>query len=161
MLKFALPPLVHPDSRILILGTMPGERSIALQQYYGNKGNHFWKILYTVLNETFSNAYEDRKSLLKKHKIALWNTLASCEREGSRDDKITNATVNDFEAFYKAYPRIQFVFFESMAAAKLYQQYAYKKEQLIYTTLPSTSALNARIPLEEKIHQWGQLKSGL
>jgi hypoxanthine-DNA glycosylase len=161
MVKFALSPLAYPDSRILILGTMPGERSIALQHYYGNRGNHFWKILYSVLDEPFSIDYDNRKSLLKKHKIALWNTLASCEREGSRDAKITNAVVNDFEAFYKAYPGIRYVFFESMAAARLYQEYAFKKERIVYTTLPSTSGLNAGIPYDEKLRQWSQLRNAL
>jgi hypoxanthine-DNA glycosylase len=154
MIKKALAPIVDNDSRILILGTIPGERSIALQQYYGNKGNHFWKILYLVLGEQFSADYNNRKALVKKHKIALWNTLASCEREGSRDDKIKNPVVNDFELFYKSYPNIHYVFFESLSAARFYREYAYISKHILYQTLPSTSGLNAGMPYSEKLRQW-------
>jgi hypoxanthine-DNA glycosylase len=161
MLKKSLEPLVEPDSKILILGTMPGEKSIALQQYYGNKGNYFWKILYAVLEIPFSADYTDRKLLLQKHKIALWNTLQSCERTGSRDDKIINATVNDFELFFQRYPTIRIVFFESMAAARMYKQLAFIDHRMEYKTLPSTSGLNAGTSYTGKLEQWQQLREYL
>lgn len=161
MQKHALSPLVSPKSKILILGTMPGEKSIGLQQYYGNRGNHFWKILFTVLEESFSNDYEARKALLTKYDIALWNTLASCEREGSRDDKIKNPLVNDFKSFFETYPNIRYVFFESITAARLYAKFAFKSERVQYRTLPSTSGLNAGMSFDEKVEQWKRLKESL
>lgn len=161
MRKSSLSPLVSPASKLLILGTMPGEKSIKLQQYYGNRGNHFWKILFAVLEETFSNDYEARKALLLKYDIALWNTLASCEREGSRDDKIKKPLVNNFENFFETYPNIGYVFFESISAARLYAKFAYKSERIQYRTLPSTSGLNAGMSFDEKMELWKQLKEFL
>lgn len=161
MRKCALLPLVSSESKLLILGTMPGEKSIQLQQYYGNPGNQFWKILFTVLDAPFSNDYGTRKALLSKYNIALWNTLASCEREGSRDDKIKNPVVNNFEHFFSVYPNIRYVFFESITAARLYAKFAFKNDKVQYMTLPSTSGLNAGMSFDEKLEQWKKLKEYL
>ena len=156
-MKYALPPLVHPDSKILIMGTMPGEKSIALQQYYGNRGNHFWKILLSVFNQPFTTDYNDRKAFLKEFKIALWNVLSHCEREGSQDNKIKNETVNDLSTFHSQYPDIRYVFFESKAAAKFFDKYATPQLGIIYTTLPSTSGLNAAKSFDEKLSEWKRI----
>ncbi len=158
-MKNALPPLVTKTSKILILGTMPGERSIALQQYYGNRGNHFWKILFTVLKEEFSLDYTVRKELLSRNNIALWNVLASCEREGSGDASIKNEVPNDFEKFHKAYPSIRFVFFESKAAERYYKKYIIQRTEINYQTLPSTSGLNAGKTFAEKLSEWKTIAS--
>ena len=157
-MKAALPPIINAESKILILGTMPGEQSIALQQYYGNRGNHFWKILFTVFDEPFSNGYNDRKSLLNKHKIALWNVLASCEREGSSDSAIKNETANDLDALHAIYPAITHVFFESRAAEKFFAKYAKPHKNITYATLPSTSGLNARLSFAQKLEAWQAIK---
>ncbi|RZJ31367.1 MAG: DNA-deoxyinosine glycosylase [Flavobacterium sp.] len=157
MRKSALQPLVYNDSRILILGTMPGEKSIQLQQYYGNRGNRFWKIMFEVFDETFSTDYDVRKELLKKKKIALWNVLESCEREGSQDQKIKNEKANDFPAFFETFPNIKFVFFESKTAAKFYMRHTLYKVGVQYSTLPSTSGLNAGSSHEEKVAEWKQV----
>ncbi|WP_394773082.1 DNA-deoxyinosine glycosylase [Flavobacterium sp.] len=157
MYKEALPPLINNSSRILILGTMPGDQSIAKQEYYGNKGNHFWRIMFTIFNQDYSLNYEDRKNLLKSHQVALWNVLANCIRIGSSDSKIKNEEVNDFENFHLQYPDIKYIFFESKSAAKYYQKYVKPKEGISYYIMPSTSGLNAGIPLSEKIDCWRKL----
>ena len=157
MYKFALPPLIDSSSKILILGTMPGEHSIAKQQYYGNKGNHFWKIIFVIFNEISSTSYEDRKQVLQKNRIALWNVLASCTREGSSDAKIKNESVNDFENFHLQYPNIKHIFFESKTAAKFYEKYVNPNNDITYHILPSTSGLNASVSMEEKIELWNEL----
>nr|WP_315248174.1 DNA-deoxyinosine glycosylase [uncultured Flavobacterium sp.] len=154
MYKTALHPLVDDSSRILILGTMPGDQSIAKQQYYGNKGNHFWRILFTVFNENYSESYDDRKAFLKKHKIALWNVLASCIREGSSDSKISNEAINDFTNFHIQYPNIKNVFFESKSAAKFYHKYLQSQTDISYHILPSTSGLNAGLSFSQKVEMW-------
>jgi len=154
MYKKALFPIVDNSRTLLILGTMPGEQSIKKQQYYGNNGNHFWKILFTIFEEEFSTDYEQRKLLLQKYHIALWNVLGSCKREGSSDAKITEEEINDFESFHKQYPNIKYVFFESKAAEKYFKKYAKPQTDITYTTLPSTSGLNARFTLAEKTEEW-------
>ena len=154
MLKKALQPLIDNATVILIMGTMAGEQSIAKQEYYANRGNLFWKILFAVFEEEFSTSYEDRKALLKKHNIGLWNVLKSCKREGSSDATITEETINDFENLHKQFPNIKYVFFESKAAAKYFQKYAVPQKNVTYMTLPSTSGLNAVLTAAEKMEQW-------
>jgi hypoxanthine-DNA glycosylase len=153
-MKAAFPPLVGSNSKILILGTMPGEKSLALQQYYGNRGNHFWKLLYKVLNEPFTEDYEQRKKLLLDSGIALWDVLAYCEREGSLDSNIKNEQPNDFDAFYKMYPEIKTVFFSSKGAEKFYEKFAGRKDGIRYLTLPSPSGANAGKSFQQKLDEW-------
>lgn len=110
-MKTAFAPIANKNSRVLILGTMPGERSIEIKQYYGHKGNQFWKLMFDVFNAPFTDSYEERITLLVKNKIALWDVLSHCEREGSADSAIKNEIANDFKTFYKLYPEIKHVFF--------------------------------------------------
>lgn len=156
-MKHCLPAIIDHNRVILIVGTMPGEKSIALQQYYGNSGNHFWKILFTIFDEPFSKEYEDRLRLLKNHKIALWNVLASCERNGSQDNAITNELPNDFEDLLNQYPNISHVFFESKSAEKFFLKYCRHHEGIAYATLPSTSGLYAGMKYKDKVAEWMQV----
>lgn len=153
-MKHGLRPIISNTSTALILGTMPGERSIALQQYYGNKGNHFWKILFTIFCEPFSTDYEVRKSLLHRHGIALWNVLKSCKREGSSDRAIQNEQPNNLDALHDGYTNIKYVFFESKSAETYFLKYNKKRAFVSYAVLPSTSGLNARFTFQQKLVQW-------
>jgi len=74
-MKTVFEPIADVSSQILILGTMPGVRSLQLQQYYGHAGNHFWKIMFSILERPFSTDYSERIKLLSDHKIALWDVL--------------------------------------------------------------------------------------
>jgi hypoxanthine-DNA glycosylase len=158
-MKKGLAPLISPTTNILILGTMPGERSIALQQYYGNKGNRFWRILFEVFDAPFSDSYADRKMLLEKHGIGLWNVLRSCSREGSADHAIRDEQPNDFEWLHENYPNIRHIFFESKSAERFFLKHCEKKQGISYNVLPSTSGLNAGMTYEEKLEQWKILRT--
>lgn len=153
-MKKAFPPIADKNSEILILGTMPGEKSLELQQYYGNRGNQFWKILFEILGEAFSSDYNDRVALLPKYRIALWDVLQYCEREGSLDSAIKNEMANDFEAFYAEHPQIKHVFFSSKNAAAYYDKYVGRKEGLVYDVLPSPSGANASMRPAQKLQVW-------
>jgi hypoxanthine-DNA glycosylase len=157
-MKTALLPLIHGDSEILILGTMPGEKAIAQQEYYANKGNHFWKILFAVFNVPFSEDYERRRELLKQHKIALWEVLATCDRTGSLDHTIKNEVPNNFDELLSVYP-IRCICFDSKSAANFYDKYFSRRADIRYYQFPSPSGVNAHLTLDEKIAQWRVLKS--
>lgn len=157
-MKKAFPPLVYKDSKILILGTMPGEVSLQAEQYYANKGNQFWKLLYAVFDTDHELDYEQRKLLLKKNKIAVWDVLASCEREGSLDSNIKNEEVNDFKTFYNKYPGIEYIFFSSKNAEKYYNRYIKKSSDKIYYVLPSPSGANATKTFIQKLEEWKKIK---
>jgi len=153
-MKTAFPPIADRQSRILILGTMPGERSLELQQYYGHAGNHFWKILFNLFGREFTKDYTQRVELLREKHIALWDVLSHCEGEGSADTAIRNEVANDFKAFYKQYPHIRKVFFASRPAEKFYDKYVGRSEDKQYQTLPSPSGAYAAMRLETKIEKW-------
>jgi hypoxanthine-DNA glycosylase len=153
-MKVAFPPLVNSKSSVLILGTMPGEQSLKLQQYYGNRGNHFWKLVFTILDKPFTEDYTIRKQLLEENHIALWDVLAYCEREGSLDSNIKNAVVNDFDAFHKSYPDIKTVFFSSKNAARYYEKLSGLRSNITYYTLPSPSGANATKTFLQKLEEW-------
>ena len=87
----SFPPFVNATTEILILGTMPGIASLEKQEYYAHPRNHFWKIIYTLLNSLpIAENFEEKISLLQNHKIGLWDVLENCERKGSLDIHIKN-----------------------------------------------------------------------
>lgn len=160
-MKQAFPPLVNQNSKILILGTMPGEKSLELQEYYGNKGNSFWKLLFTLFDQPLPKEYAEKKQLLKENDIALWDVLAYCERTGSLDSNIKNEKANDFESFYKQYPNIRHVFFSSKNASNFYDKYVGRKKDLQYSILPSPSGANASKSFLQKLEEWEALLEAL
>ena len=133
---------------------MPGEKSLELQQYYGNRGNQFWKLMFTILDSPFTLDYKERLDLLVRHDIALWDVLSYCEREGSLDSNIKNETANDFESFYLIYPLIKHVFFSSKNAAAYYDKYVGRKAGITFEVLPSPSGANASKSFMEKLDEW-------
>ncbi|RWX00348.1 DNA-deoxyinosine glycosylase [Flavobacterium cerinum] len=153
-MKKAFPPIIDIDSKILILGTMPGEKSLELQEYYGNRGNQFWRLLFGLMSKELSLDYAIKKQLLKENYIALWDVLEYCEREGSLDSKIKNEIPNDFKSFYKSYPNIKNVFFSSKNAAIYYDKYVGKNKDITYEILPSPSGANATKSFAEKLQIW-------
>ncbi len=159
-MKHGLPAKIPIGCKVLILGTMPGERSIALQQYYANPGNQFRRLLFQLFAPDLKDfAYPQLLQLLENHKIGLWNVLASCERVGSSDRAIKNPKANDFEALFEWQPQLKHIAFESKAAAALFKKLVGFREDFTYITLPSTSGLNARMSFERKLEQWSELKT--
>ncbi|MBI3239943.1 MAG: DNA-deoxyinosine glycosylase [Flavobacteriia bacterium] len=153
-MKTAFAPIIDSESKILILGTMPGIRSLELQQYYGHTGNHFWKILFSLFDEPFTKDYEKRIDLLHRKHIALWDVLSHCEGEGSADTAIRNEVANDFKTFYTTHPHIQHVFWSCRHAEKFYKKHVGMDPSKNYTLLPSPSGAYASMPLEKKIEKW-------
>lgn len=154
--KKAFPPIADHNSEILILGTMPGEKSLELQEYYGNRGNQFWKLLFTIFDAPFTHDYSKKVELLQIYHIALWDVLEYCEREGSLDSRIKNEMPNNFEDFYTRFPNIRHVFFSSKNAAAYYDKYVGRKDGIGYDILPSPSGANATKSFSEKLELWKQ-----
>ena len=87
----SFPPFVNSQTEILILGTMPGIASLEKQEYYAHKRNHFWRIMYTLLdNLPIAEIFEEKIQMLQTNKIGLWDVLENCERKGSLDIHIKN-----------------------------------------------------------------------
>ena len=97
MRKPGLPLVGDEITEILILGTLPSDKSLAAGEYYANPGNDFWKLIGAALNQPFNDlSYEDKLELLKAHRIGLWDAYHACFRPGSMDKDITEKEPNDF-----------------------------------------------------------------
>ena len=158
MIKYSFKPISNKDATILILGTMPGEQSILLDQYYGHSRNNFWKFLFTIFETPFSEDYENRKALILNNNIALWDVLQVCERQGSLDSAIKNEVANDFEYFLKNHPKINHIFFNGQKAASFFKKYVVIEREYQTSILPSTSPANAGKTFEEKLSEWKKIK---
>lgn len=155
-----LTPIVDEKCNLVILGSMPGGESLRKQQYYAFKRNQFWKIIYSIFDDTLSDDYNEKKRFLIKHNIALWDVLKNCEREGSLDSKIKNETANDFAGFLDQYPNLKYVAFNGTKAYKSFKKHVGfdLKPNLKYFQLQSTSPANTK-RLEEKIKEWKIIKN--
>ena len=154
MKSFSFAPITPDNAKILILGTMPGTKSLELNQYYGHKQNNFWKFMFEILKEKFSTDYETRTALLIKNKIALWDVLQFCDREGSLDSAIKNEIANDFETFLETHSNINTILFNGQKAAAFFKKYVHLKKQYRLITLPSSSPANASKTFESKLEEW-------
>lgn len=159
-LKQCFAPIANPSAQVLILGSMPGERSLAEQQYYAHPQNAFWRIMATITEVAFDQSYKKRIAGIVKAKLALWDVIAHCEREGSLDQHIdsTSIVVNDFKTFFAQHPQLQTVGLNGSTAYRLFVQHVVKKQLLpanvSYQQLPSTSPAHAQMTLKKKMEVW-------
>ncbi len=157
-----LPPVVSENARILILGTLPGKQSLAMQKYYDHPGNAFWKVMEKLIGVKRGMSYQERINQLKNARIALWDVFKECEREGSTDTGINKGTeeTNDFETFLNKYTGIQRIYFNGKKPEKAFRRRVWRKlpqsiqSRLALATLPSTSPTNTHLTEIEKVGEW-------
>lgn len=157
-------PIAKPNATILILGSMPGQKSLDENQYYAHPRNSFWLIMCQLFNADKDLSYEQRKQLLHNNKVAVWDVLKSCYRQGSLDSDIDTSTIetNNFKSFFKTHSRIKAVFFNGTKSEQLFNKEVFKSMEssaLKYHKLPSTSPAHAAMTIEEKILKWGIIKN--
>lgn len=138
-----LPAIFH-DSRILILGTMPSPKSREDGFYYAHPQNRFWPVLAGILGERLPVNKEEKLEMLKKHHIALWDVLKSCDICGASDSSIKNPVPNDISGIIKN-SEICAVYTTGAAAYRYYCRYCEKAAGIKAVPLPSTSPANARM----------------
>lgn len=154
MESYSFEPIASTNASILILGTMPGIKSLELGQYYGHKQNNFWKLLFTILKESPTDDYEAKKEVLIKNNIAVWDVLKYCDRVGSLDSAIKNEITNDFDTFLKGHPQIKSILFNGQKAAAFFKKYIKVSDDYKLITLPSTSPANASKSFDLKHKEW-------
>ena len=149
-------PIAAPDAEILILGSMPGIASLEANQYYAHPRNAFWGIMGKLYGAGIALPYDERQSVLKSRRVALWDVLQFCQREGSLDSNIKEEVPNDFARFFAAHPHIRRVGLNGGKAAKSFEKYArpYLPPSAIAVTLPSTSPAHAAKRFEQKCAEW-------
>ena len=151
-------PIEDKESRILILGTMPGVESLIRQAYYANPRNLFWKMLSEVTGKPMPDTYEDKKEFLLRNKIALWDICRSCIRNGSLDSTISNEMPNDINRFVEEHPHLKVIGFNGKTSERLFRKHIEGITHVELISLPSTSPANAYISQEKKVEAWKKLK---
>ncbi len=152
-----LPPLVSPATKVLILGSFPGVRSLQAQEYYGHPQNQFWKILQATwpsgAHGISASSYENRSKWLLERGLGVWDVYASCEREGSLDSAIRNAVPNDIAALHL--PQLQAIAHNGGESFK-HARHTRTLGVPVYQ-LPSTSPANASWSFERKLAAWREV----
>jgi hypoxanthine-DNA glycosylase len=149
--------VARADARILVLGSLPGQRSIDAQEYYAHPQNTFWRIMAEVLGA--SGSYARRCAALLEARIALWDVLASSVRPGSLDADILLATadVNDFATFFASHESVDLILFNGQTAAQVFRRRVLPglgSQHVRQIALPSTSPAHAAMSYADKISAW-------
>lgn len=154
-------PVGHHSARVLILGSLPGGRSLAEQRYYAQPRNAFWPIMGRLFNAGLDRKYSDRLQTLSRCRIALWDVIAAAKRDGSLDSAIERDTieVNDFAEFLSAHRQIELICFNGKTAEQLYRRrvrpfLSVHQDQIPSIALPSTSPAYAAMAFESKLAKW-------
>jgi hypoxanthine-DNA glycosylase len=161
-LKRSFPAIVDARTRILILGSLPGEASLARGQYYAHPQNQFWRLLGAVIGaELRALEYPDRLEALLSHRIGLWDVVAEARRDGSLDGNIRDHAPNDLAALATTLPDLRAIGFNGGTAARIGGRQLGGIEKLpILLPLPSSSAAYTR-PFGEKLEDWLKLRAYL
>lgn len=153
------PPVSATDARVMVLGSMPGTASLQAMQYYAHRQNRFWPIMGELVGALPSLPYTQRLQRITAAGIALWDVLATCEREGSLDSAIRDSTVqiNDFHEFLASHRAIGTVLFNGAKAEASFRRFVLPSLgdfDLSYRRLPSTSPANASQNAAFKLAAW-------
>lgn len=158
-------PVAGEDAETLILGSLPGRKSLAEQQYYAHPRNAFWTLMAVIFEADPTADYEERKRLLIRNRIALWDVFAAAERPGSLDSAIVHDTAeaNDFREFLRAHPQIRRVFFNGRKSEEIFRRRVLPRigtefPGLRYAGLPSTSPAHAGMDFAGKLARWRAIR---
>ena len=154
--KVGLPPVARADARLFILGSLPGDASLAAKRYYAYPHNAFWRLVGTVIGEDLAALdYDTRLDRLVENRIGLWDVIARASRRGSLDQAIRDAGHNPLADFFASFPDLEAVAFNGTAAA-LAGRKLLGALPITLIDLPSSSPANTR-PLEDKAQAWARL----
>lgn len=159
-LKSSFPPVVDSRTRLLICGSLPGERSLAQQQYYAHPQNHFWRLLSAVVEHDLTALpYPERLSALLDSRIGLWDVVATARRQGSTDAALSEIARNDLAALAATLPDLAAIAFNGGTAFK-HGTRQLGPTRLATLSLPSSSPLHT-IGLAAKLPAWLALRAYL
>ena len=151
------PAVARPDARVLVLGSLPGARSIAEQQYYAHPQNAFWPIMRELFG--IEGDYASRCEQLRENRVALWDVLRSSVRPGSMDADIQlgSAVANDFRGFLTVHANIRLIVFNGKKAEQLFTRFVDAHDvaaDIVRRGMPSTSPAYASMPFSGKLAAW-------
>ncbi|MGI6152009.1 MAG: DNA-deoxyinosine glycosylase [Christensenellales bacterium] len=152
-LQHGFDPVYDANSRVLVLGSFPSVLSRKNGFYYGHPSNRFLRVMAELLDAELPKSIEEKKTLLLKNHIALWDVVQACEIEGSKDSSIRNVVPNDVSTLLAFCP-IQRIYANGATAHALYQKHLLPVTKRDIRRLPSTSSANAAWPIERLIPAW-------
>ena len=147
------PPVAGPDSRVLILGSFPSVRSREEGFFYGHPRNRFWPLMAALYGEDMPQTIPERRALILRHGLALWDVIASCRIEGSSDASVRDAVPVDIRRVLDV-ADIRQVVCNGALAGKLYARYLHQAVGLDAVIMPSTSPANAAWSLARLLPVW-------
>lgn len=157
MRKDGLDAIVDEDTRVLILGSLPGDESIRRQQYYAKPSNDFWRLISAAVGEDVTTlCYEDKVQKLRQYGIGLWDVLKSSKREGSSDSRIRDEEPNDFSDLMEQAPNLRLICFNGKKAGQY--ESLFKHIGIETLVLPSSSGANRRYS-ETRLSEWKSILS--
>lgn len=156
LVSHPLDPIFDERSHVLVLGTMPSPASREARMYYGNPRNRFWPVIAALFGEPVPTTNDERRALVLRHGIALWDVLASCTIVGASDASIADPVPTDLPWLLER-ADIRSVFVTGTTAERLYRRYQEERVGMAARRLPSTSPANARMSLERLIEAWQPL----
>ena len=156
--KVGLPPVARPDARLFVLGSLPGDASLAARRYYAHPTNQFWRLLGAAIGEPLDEVpYEQRLERLADRRIGLWDVIASASRRGSLDQSIRLAEHNQVEHLLHDFPDLEAIAFNGKTAAAAGRRLiGDPRPRVTLIDLPSSSAANTR-PFADKARDWARL----
>jgi len=161
-IKTAFAPVADADTRLLILGSLPGDASLKAAQYYAHPQNGFWRLIGGVIGRDLAPLpYPDRLETLKSARIGLWDVIASAERPGSLDAAIRSPRAADLCGLIAGLPALKAVAFNGATASKGGRRILKGVKGMTLIDLPSSSPAHATRSLSEKAESWAILKTFL
>ncbi|MBQ7357506.1 MAG: DNA-deoxyinosine glycosylase [Clostridia bacterium] len=157
MIHHPIPPIYDENSKILILGSFPSVKSRDQQFFYGHPQNRFWKVLAAVFDCPVPQTVDEKKELLLRNKIALWDVINSCEITGSADSSIKDAVPNDLGEIFSV-ADIKQIYVNGKTAEKYYNKYMKERYGREAVCMPSTSPANASWTLDRLVGAWRIIK---
>jgi hypoxanthine-DNA glycosylase len=155
--KFGLPLIARPDARLFVLGSLPGDASLAVGRYYAHPTNQFWRLLGRAIGEELQPLeYEARLQRLAERRVGLWDVIASATRRGSLDQSIREAEHNQLMHLLHDFPELRAIAFNGTTAAAVGRKLIGEPPGLTLIELPSSSAAHTRT-FEEKAKAWMRL----
>ncbi len=152
-----IPPVYDKNSRVLILGSFPSVKSREYGFFYGHRQNRFWRVVSAVFGEPVPETIEEKKEMLLRNGVAVWDVIHSCEISGSADSTIKNAVPNDISRIISE-SRIERIFTNGKKADELYRKHLEKQTGIKAVCLPSTSPANAAWNPGRLIEEWKIIK---
>lgn len=156
-LKKSFEPISNAETKILILGTMPGDKSLLQNEYYAHARNSFWKIIATLTKSALPVTYQDKIELLYSNNIGIWDVAHQANRKGSFDISIKDEEPNDLNSFVSNHKALKVIGFNGAKSEALYDKYFTRNPNITYFLLPSTSPANTNMNFENMCKVWKQI----